>query len=753
MPLPSPNLDDRTYRQLVDEALGAISQSKEKPLWTDYNPHDPGITFIELFAWLSEMQQYYQNRDRRQSTLKFLKLLGSPPRDASPAQCLLTFSFRPSAGQEAVFIPSGTPLGAGAVPFETQSPLLALRQQVERVLSAFAEGVQDYSEANRALGLSFPAFGETARPGSRLYVGFQSPLPIEEALRLTFELVEDYPVPRNPDPAPPEELLPQARIEWEFSSRQGWSVLEVLQDSTWQLSRSGALVLRSPAKGAAPQQRRIPPFDGEAFWLRATLRESGYEVAPRVRRVLLNTVPAAQQDTWSEAFEFSSSGDGRLFQAAGHLALHGDRRVQVMEEEGLWRDWAPTEDLGQSGPQDRHYSVEASPRALTLRFGDGKHGRLPPAPGDLGLPAGSSNIRLIAFQPGFGERLELGAGNGFPSQRFALPAPQAAQQSVRVQVAEKSDGDSPLWSDWLQVDDFDSSSRFDRHFRLDFDKGEIEFGNGIRGAVPPALPGLESTVRLFAYRVSWGEQGNLPAGAIDTPPPHLIDLNVTNSRPSSGGSGPETLEAAGKRVRRELKRPWRAVTSQDFETLALATPGLRVARAKALPLQAPAPQPPGLMPAPASVTVVVAPFSLLLRPVPSPNFLQGVSRHLQLRRLITTRVYVIAPLYSRLRVEAQVRMLPGFDAREVEGRIEQALDSFYHPLTGGAQGKGWPFGRPLYKSEAYQHIDQVEGVDCVERLDLAAGGAGVSRDSRGNVLLPPQGLVYTGRHSIEVLEP
>ncbi len=156
-------------------------------------------------------------------------------------------------------------------------------------------------------------------------------------------------------------------------------------------------------------------------------------------------------------------------------------------------------------------------------------------------------------------------------------------------------------------------------------------------------------------------------------------------------------------------------------------------------------------PAPATVTVVVAPFSLAPRPIPSPNFLKAVKRHLQRRRLITTKVHVIAPLYTRLRVEAEVRMLPGFDADEVGRRIHPDLDDFYHPLTGGEGGKGWPFGRPVYKSEAYQRIDQVEGVDCVERLDLAAGGAGVSRDAQGNVLLPLQGMVFTGRHQIEML--
>ena len=746
MPLPQPNLDDRTYQQLVEEAISAIPQLA--PRWTDHNAHDPGITLIELFAWLAEMQQYYLNRDRGESVLKFLKLLGSPPSPAKPAQCQLSFK---NIGRKPVFVPRGTPLGAGRIGFETHQPLLVLDGQVSKVLSTFAEGVQDYSEANKASGLSFPAFGEAARPGSRLYLGFQERFPRQKPIRLTFELFEEYPVRRNPDPAPPDELLPQAGLDWEFSSSSGWSPLDIEEDTTRQLSRSGALAFQSAAQnGPQPEERRISPFPEKIFWLRATVIQSGYEVAPRIHRVLLNTVTTVQQETWSEVAEFSSSQGKTLFQAGSYLALYGQQRVQILEKEGLWRDWTEAKSPDQSRPQDRHYRLNASERTLSLAFSDGLAGLSPPAPQDLGLSPQSKNIRLISMLPGRQEQLELGASNGFPSQRLTLPLPEAELQNVRLQVAVEG-GENPLWSDWQQVADFDSSNRFDRHFQLDQAKGQLVFGDGKRGAVPPVVPGLESSIRLVGYQVSLGSQGNLPEGAIDTLPPQLISLEVSSSLWSVGGSDAEALEAAGKRARRELKQPWRGVTSRDYESLALGTPGLRVARAIALPLQAPDPQSLGLKPAPATVTVVVAPFSLAPRPIPSPNFLKAVKRHLQRRRLITTKVHVIAPLYTRLRVEAEVRMLPGFDADEVGRRIHQELENFYHPLTGGEGGKGWPFGRPLYKSEAYQRIDQVEGVDCVERLDLAAGGAGVSRDAQGNVLLPLQGLVFTGGHQIEVL--
>ena len=73
MPLELPNLDDRTYDDLVAEALSMIPTYA--PEWTNHNPSDPGIMLIELFAYLTEMQLYRQNRITDANTRSFLKLL------------------------------------------------------------------------------------------------------------------------------------------------------------------------------------------------------------------------------------------------------------------------------------------------------------------------------------------------------------------------------------------------------------------------------------------------------------------------------------------------------------------------------------------------------------------------------------------------------------------------------------------------------------------------------------------------------
>ncbi|MBE5231750.1 MAG: hypothetical protein INR81_22710 [Microcystis aeruginosa PMC 728.11] len=76
MPLELPNLDDRTYEDLVAEALRLIPNYA--PEWTNYNPSDPGITLIEMFAYLTEMLLYRQNRITDDNLRTFLRLLNGP---------------------------------------------------------------------------------------------------------------------------------------------------------------------------------------------------------------------------------------------------------------------------------------------------------------------------------------------------------------------------------------------------------------------------------------------------------------------------------------------------------------------------------------------------------------------------------------------------------------------------------------------------------------------------------------------------
>ena len=73
MPIKLPNLDDRTFADLVREAQTLIHA--HAPEWTNHNESDPGITFVEMFAYLTEMLIYRLNRVTDANRCAFLRLI------------------------------------------------------------------------------------------------------------------------------------------------------------------------------------------------------------------------------------------------------------------------------------------------------------------------------------------------------------------------------------------------------------------------------------------------------------------------------------------------------------------------------------------------------------------------------------------------------------------------------------------------------------------------------------------------------
>ena len=91
-----PKIDDRSYDSILAEMRSRISRytPEWKPVWTDLNDSDPGITMLQVFAWLGEMLAYRMNQVPELNYLKFLQLLGIELRPTEPAQVEITFPVR-----------------------------------------------------------------------------------------------------------------------------------------------------------------------------------------------------------------------------------------------------------------------------------------------------------------------------------------------------------------------------------------------------------------------------------------------------------------------------------------------------------------------------------------------------------------------------------------------------------------------------------------------------------------------------------
>src|SRR5215213_3171901 len=152
MPLPTPILDDRSWQQLRDELVRRIPVYT--PEWTDHNASDPGITLLELFAFLGENLLFRFNQIPEATKLEFLRLLQVPMRPAYPSRAMLGFTLS-AAGE--VLVPVGTEAKAGSVSFETEDEVKVWPLGARAVARISSGAPEEGSDAEIYAGVAIDA--------------------------------------------------------------------------------------------------------------------------------------------------------------------------------------------------------------------------------------------------------------------------------------------------------------------------------------------------------------------------------------------------------------------------------------------------------------------------------------------------------------------------------------------------------------------------------------------------------------------
>jgi len=336
----------------------------------------------------------------------------------------------------------------------------------------------------------------------------------------------------------------------------------------------------------------------------------------------------------------------------------------------------------------------------------------------------------------------LGGSTGEPNQVVRLVHQPVLPDTLTIEIDEGSG-----FEEWTQVADFFGSDQQDRHYVLNATTGEVRFGDGTRGAIPVAnVENPTANILARSYRFGGGKQGNVAAKTINTlvtTVTGVADDQVGNLLPAVNGRDEQSLEDAKQRAALVLRSQSRAVTVEDFEELARQAGNVR--RAKALPLyhpRFPEAQIPG------TITVVVVPDNDLPNPMPSEGTIRSVCTYLNERRLLTTEVYVIPPTYMEVLVAVDAIAANTADAADLKLAIEDSLTTYFHPLHGGDDGLGWPFGGDIFFSKVYSRVLSVPGVLRVEKLLIRVDGeeAPECRD----VPIPGIALLFSTAHEVQV---
>jgi hypothetical protein len=788
MPIPLPNLDDRRWQDLTQEAIPLIP--RYAPQWTDFNTHDPGITIMEMFGWLAESMIYQLNQVPDRFTWKFLDFIGYPKRGPVPSWTVLSFQPLPVGAPFAV--PAGVEFAA-TNPDGTQVLFATARalDLAQVTLSALQvdPGTGVLRDDSRDLFDTLPvtALETNPVPGAALYFGFEtipsaSPVALwlwfggpgndaAERERILAEAAAQkqscahsspgWPCGSAPAKAPcacsfaPVAVPPHhsARIVWEVFTGGTWTALSAVSmtdrpaagevaDGTRSLTLDGLVEANLPASITTTALGTVA---APLYYLRARLVSGAYDAPVVLNGVQPNSVAAVQRvPLWQQL-----TVAGTLLPLASPPVPGDEISLQFV------------------------LSADLTIQSLTTQT--------PPASGQPGFKflnyvapsAGNTGSFTIQFAV-------AGIGTAVPSQQVYIPGAPVENRCICVYTH-----DGVAWQQWQQVADFDAARRTDLAYSLDPTTGLITCGDGERGQVFPQ----GSAVVVMGY-ATLGDEGNLlvnqhstlAANAVNTvllsalsiADQKLLSQNAINPVAAAGGLAAApiteleggaaevvhaherildladndqqtTLDQIPKSQVLALPAPSQAVNLLDTERLALQVPGTVVARARAWPDTDPAL--PGLH-ATGVVTVVVLPDMPIAEPTPSAGLIAAVKRYLDRRRVICTRIEVAAPMYVVITVTASVTLLTGSSTTAVQTAILAALANFLSPLTGGPAGLGWPFGRSVYNAEILQLIANVPGVDYVSSLSMTADSG---TPQCGDIALCPTFLVASGAHQIQVL--
>lgn len=699
MPLPAPRIDDRDYRALVDETLARVPV--HTPEWTNFNPSDPGVTIVQLFAFLTENLIYRANQIPERNRAKFLKLLGIPLRSASEARGIVTF--RNEQGALATeTIARDFELLAGTMPYRTMLGVDVL--PVEARLFVKRAVVSPTPELRQYYELLYASYGSALPADLTLYrsVAFdpaQGPLDLADTIDRSLWIAL---VARKTDLTPGDDPAKLVRE---------------------------AIAGRTLSLGLAPatdvEQRTLPVGDAPP----ALSDLLSYEIArPDVngRLHFVDGRPAPDWRRLDARAAFDPSRDAGVVE----IGLPDADALR------LWDNLDPLEAGVGDLPPALDDSVVAETLVTWLRV------RASSA-ADVRLRwAGINAVAVRQFEAIRAER--LADGDGTPDQTRQLSKAPVIEGSVAL-VSVSPEGAETGWN---AIDDLLAAAPEvpvpgatqpmapAASFRVDAEAGVVTFGDGLAGR----RPGVGD--RLYArYDYSEGQEGNVGPAALKEGPLIPGGFTATNPIPTWGGADAETVAMGEKQVRRMLQHRDRLVTEADFRSIAWRTPGVTIGRIDVLPAWHPDLSPTAIGSVPGVVTVLAAPRHDSAHPA-APRadqpFLDALCLYLDPRRLVTTELVLRGPIYKGLWVSVGIEVAGGNSIAEVADAVKTRLRAYLSPIppTGGdfttTDGplygpdvdpalRGWPLGRPVHARALLAEAARVPGVVELADVLLALG--------------------------------
>jgi len=344
---------------------------------------------------------------------------------------------------------------------------------------------------------------------------------------------------------------------------------------------------------------------------------------------------------------------------------------------------------------------------------------------DLVIPGGQTTGSVAAIE-GETKREILGSSTGLPAQFFELSfrplsySPDGAC-SLEVYVTENS-----IEERWTLAPSLLDSKPSEKHFEIEIDENDIvsvNFGDNQNGKIP--APGMNN-IRAV-YRVGGGSHGNVGANKINRLITNISEVSsVTNPVQAIGGVDRETVESIKRMAPRMLRTLWRAVTAEDYKTLAEVLPGV----AKATVLCAP----PGQAAYWGQVNLYIAPEGGGL---PTEELKKMVEEYFADREMLTATTVVFDPVYAPVNVSLEVAVKENYMRLDIENLVRDTIQKFF-------SFPNMDFGQCVFMSDLVAAVDAIEGVRYVNLTILSRDVTGV-----GNVIIAQNEIPQLGALTID----
>lgn len=682
--------EEKTYEELLGEALMQIPFYSEE--WTNRSPSDPGITILENLTAFEVLQQS-RIREITPAVVKMLlKLAGFEARKGRCARVLLAAGDR--GRKTPLILPANQQFWLGDLCYETNRSIRLAACRVTGIYCEQEDRMRDVSHLlDREVRVPACVFGEQPKEGAALWFVMDAlPSPGEE---LIFYITVADRHNRNPFGEKGDSTF--ARIRWECHTAQGFVKMHV-RDDTGGLLVSGELRMRLPDVQAAPCE----DAPGGGYAIRAVLEKADYDVRPRLVQVDGFLFEAWQKETLSACYTFNKVASASL-----PKRLLGDGYVTVFckEEKGAsYKKYEPCRTPGEKG---RFFEVrEDGEGQVTWLFDRRKFG--------CGPARVKNAIKIVVYQEAVMRRYTLGTVLGCDHQLIRLPAGHLVAESFCI-IAGRTDENGEAVYDFVRPGRYGEKD-------LSYDLYE---NDGFL-IIEDAGDYIGASLYMGAFALTRGAEGNIRAGNTLKAAGLPDSLSFYNPRPGAGGCYRESLEEVKERFLADLKRPFAAVTAEDYERLVMETPKLCIRKVRAY-----------VSGNQNLVRIAVMPGTDEAFPGLSEVYRRAILRQLEERRLLTTRIEILPPVYTPVDVQGTV-----YVKRQYENsltRIEEAIRREIDYLSSGRN-----FGEVLKFDQVFHKIESLDCVEFICELSLYPQNPGLAKLVESDIVPGENCLCYAG---------